>query len=95
VRNSGYVAADYTVTVSNCSAGVAPVVAQSSGIQAQSNHLFQFELAMQQAGGSNNSCTGAGRGGRRRRQVAAAAPSCPAPPLRRGDSSFLTCHSSP
>jgi hypothetical protein len=57
VRNSGYVAADYTVTVSNCSAGVAPVVAQSSGIQAQSNHLFQFELAMQQAGGSNNSCT--------------------------------------
>ncbi|KAL4437103.1 hypothetical protein ABPG75_004242 [Micractinium tetrahymenae] len=57
VKNTGYVAADFTVTVVNCTAGIRPIVAQRAGIMSQSSRRFQFEIYMETDQATNSSCS--------------------------------------
>jgi hypothetical protein len=44
LKNIGYVDADYTITVSDCSSSIMPIIAQSAAIQAQATVSKTFEI---------------------------------------------------
>lgn len=44
IQNTGYLPADYTVSVLDCSLGIMPVVAQSAAVAAQETRNFTFTL---------------------------------------------------
>lgn len=56
VENTGFVAADYAVTVTNCSENVLPVAPQQWGIQPKGSQQFQFKLEMGSLRAENNTC---------------------------------------
>ncbi|KAL4424812.1 hypothetical protein ABPG77_000852 [Micractinium sp. CCAP 211/92] len=57
VKNTGYVPADYTVTVVNCTQGIRPIVAQRASIMSQSSRRFQFDIYMETDQATNSSCS--------------------------------------
>ena len=57
IANTGYVNASYTVTVSNCSAGITNPVAQQSTIGAQSVLRFTFDIYPTSNLARDSSCT--------------------------------------
>ncbi|PRW58208.1 generative cell specific-1 [Chlorella sorokiniana] len=57
VRNTGYLAASYIISVTECTSGVMPVVAQHASIDAQSTATLVFQLRMETDQGTNSSCT--------------------------------------